>query len=100
MKVMKKSNTSESKSKTEIALKGSEQRYRTIMMSIGDGVIATDYEGRVEMMNPVAEELTGWKQEEALGKLLEKIFPIVNEETRKTVENPVRHVMREGMVVG
>ncbi len=97
---MKKSSTSKSQSKTEIALKESEQRYRTTMMSVGDGVIATDTEGRVEMMNPVAEELTGWKQEEAQGKSLEDIFHIINEETRQTVENPVRRVMRECTVVG
>jgi len=89
-----------SQSKTEIALKESEQRYRTIMMSVGDGVIATDSAGRVEMMNPVAEELTGWKQEEAQGNSLEKIFQIINEKTRQIVENPVRRVMREGIVVG
>ena len=100
MKVMKKSNTSENQSKTEIALKESEQRYRTTMMSVGDGVIATNIEGRVEIMNPVAEELTGWKQEEARGKSLEDIFHIINEDTRQTVENPVRRVMREGIVVG
>ena len=97
---MKKSSTSKNQSKTEIALIESEQRYRTTMMSVGDGVIATDTEGRVEMMNPVSEELTGWKQEEALGKSLEEIFHIINEETRQTVENPVRRVMREGIVVG
>jgi len=96
---MKKSSTSKSQSKTEIALKESEQRYRTIMMSVGDCVIATNTEGRVEMMNPVAEELTGCKMEEAQGKSLEEIFHIINEETRQTVENPVRRVMREGIVV-
>jgi PAS domain S-box-containing protein len=97
---MKKNNISENQSKTEIALKESEERYRTTMMSVGDGVIATDTKGRVEMMNPVAEELTGWKQEEARGKSLEEIFHIINEEIRQTVENPVRRVMREGIVVG
>jgi PAS domain S-box-containing protein len=97
---MKKSSTSESQSKVEIALKESEQKYRTTMMSVGDGVIATNKEGKVEMMNPVAEELTGWKQEKALGKSLESIFHIINEETRQTVENPVRRVMHEGLVVG
>jgi PAS domain S-box-containing protein len=100
MQIMKKNSTLKSQSKTEIALNESEQRYRTTIMSVGDGVIATDTEGRVEMMNPVAEELTGWKEDEARGKPLEEIFCIINEETRKTVENPVRHVMREGMVVG
>jgi PAS domain S-box-containing protein len=97
---MIKSSTSKNQSKTEIALKESEQRYRTTMMSVGDGVIATDIEGRVEMMNPVAEELTGWKQEKARGKSLEEIFHIINEETRRTVENPVSRVIHEGIVVG
>src|SRR5450759_4865995 len=99
MKDIKKTSTSKSQSKTEIALKESEQRYRTTMMSVGDGVIATDTEGRIEMINPVAEELTGWKQKEALGKSLEEIFHIINEETRQSVENPVRRVMRKGIVV-
>jgi PAS domain S-box-containing protein len=100
LNIMKKNNLSGSQIRTEITLKESEQRYRTIMMSVGDGVIATDIEGRVEMMNPVAEELTGWKQEKAQGKLLEEIFHIINEETRKTVENPVRRVISEGTVIG
>jgi PAS domain S-box-containing protein len=100
MKVMKKGNTSKNQSKIEISHRESEQRYRTTMMSVGDGVIATDTEGRVEMMNPVAEVLTGWKQEKARGKSLEEIFHIINEETRNIVENPVRRVMREGIVVG
>jgi PAS domain S-box-containing protein len=86
--------------KVEEELRGNKERYRTTMMSVGDGVIATDTEGRVEMMNPAAEELTGWKQEKALGKSLEEIFHIINEETRQIAENPVRRVMREGIIVG
>jgi len=78
----------------------SEERYRTTMMSVGDGVIATDTEARVEMLNPVAEELTGWGQEEARNKPLEEVFRIINEETRQPVENPVCRVIREGLVVG
>ncbi len=81
-------------------LEASEERFRTTMMSIGDGVMTTDTQGRLEMMNPVAETLTGWKQLEAQGKLLEEIFQIVNEETRQVVENPARRVMRDGNVVG
>ena len=82
------------------ALRASEERYRTTMMSVGDGVIGTDREGRVELLNPVAETMTGWRQGEARGKSLEEIFRIINEVTRQSVENPVRRVMREGLVVG
>jgi PAS domain S-box-containing protein len=77
-----------------------EERYRATLMSVGDGVIATDAEGRVELLNPVAEGLTGWRQHEAVGKRLEDVFHIVSEETRKPVENPVSQVVREGIVVG
>ncbi len=77
-----------------------EERHRITLMSIGDGVLATDAAGRVELLNPVAEALTGWSGEEARGKPVEEVFPIFNEETRRPVENPVRRVVREGVVVG
>jgi PAS domain S-box-containing protein len=51
-------------------------------MSVGDAVIATDGEGRVEILNPVAEALVGWSQAEAVGRPLEEVFRIVNETTR------------------
>lgn len=75
-------------------------RLKATLYSIGDGVIATDAEGRVRQMNPVAEALTGWREDEAQGKPLEEIFCIVNEVTRATVENPVQQALREGLVVG
>ncbi len=77
-----------------------ESQLRTTLYSIGDAVIAVDSEGYVMIMNPVAEKLTGWKESEAKGKPLEEIFNIINEETRNKVENPVRRVLREGVVVG
>ncbi|MEJ5203252.1 MAG: PAS domain-containing protein, partial [Anaerolineales bacterium] len=70
------------------------------LYSIGDAVIGTDGEGRVEMMNPVAEKLTGWKESEARGRPLEEVFHIVNEKTRRRAANPVQRVLREGVVVG
>jgi len=70
------------------------------LRSIGDAVIAADIQGKVTLMNPVAERLTGWSEDEAAGKPLDEVFHIVNEETRRQVENPVARVMREGMVVG
>ncbi len=85
---------------TEKARQASEARYYTVLLSIGDGTIMTDAEGRVELLNPVAEKLTGWSLDEARGKPLEEIFRIINEETRQPVENPARQVAREGVVVG
>jgi PAS domain S-box-containing protein len=73
---------------------------RTTLTSIGDAVIATDPEGLVTLMNPVAEKLTEWKSEEAAGKPLRDVFQIVNQETRKPVENPVEKVRRLKHVVG
>jgi len=84
----------------EKALKESEEFFRTTLYSIGDGVITTDTNGCLRQMNPVAEKLTGWTEAEARGKQLEEIFNIVNEDTRKQVEIPVRRVLREGRVVG
>lgn len=73
---------------------------RATLYSIGDGVIATDEDGRVTRMNPVAEQLTGWREGEAAGRLVTEVFSIVNEDTRAQVENPVWRVLREGQVVG
>ncbi len=73
---------------------------RVTLASIGDAVIATDTEGRVTFLNSVAQELTGWSSEDAAGKPLEVVFVILNEKTRRTVENPVERVLREGIVVG
>lgn len=78
----------------------SEQQLRTTLDSIGDGVITCDAEGRVQMMNPVARELTGWSQTEAVGKPLEKVFRIVNETSREPIETPVAKVKRLDRIVG
>ncbi len=78
----------------------SEQQLRTTLASIGDGVITCDVEGRVQMMNPVAVDLTGWTQAEAQGQPLETIFHIVDENTRAVLENPVTKVKRLNKIVG
>lgn len=78
----------------------SEQQLRTTMASIGDGVISCDADGRVQMMNPVAQTLTGWGQAEAHGRPLEEVFQIVSETTRDPLENPVAKVKRLKSVVG
>ena len=70
------------------------------LSSIGDAVITTDIDGRVTNLNGVAESLTGWKHSEAVGQALNTVFQIINEGTRKTVENPAERALREGVVVG
>jgi len=76
------------------------QQLQVTLASIGDGVVVTDREGHVTFLNPVAAELTGWNTQEATGQPLDRVFRIVNEETRRPVENPVTRVLREGVVVG
>ena len=75
------------------------ERFRTTLTSIGDAVMVADAQGRVTLLNPVAEALTGWDAD-AIGRPVETVFRIVNEESREPVENPVGKVLREGAVVG
>jgi PAS domain S-box-containing protein len=77
-----------------------EQWLNTTIRSIGDAVIACDTAGKVDFMNGVAEDLTGWNEAEAKGKSLNHVFQIFNEDTRAIVENPVDKVRRLGTVVG
>ncbi|HEY3278118.1 MAG TPA: PAS domain S-box protein [Syntrophorhabdaceae bacterium] len=78
----------------------SQELFRTTLYSIGDGVITTDALGLIRHMNLVAEELTGQNEADAQGKPLEEVFRIINEKSRRVVENPVERVLREGRVVG
>jgi PAS domain S-box-containing protein len=86
--------------KLEAALAAQQESLRVTLQSIGDAVIATDTEGRITLLNPVAETVTGWTSPEASGLPLESVFQIVNESTRRKVENPVTKALREGNVVG
>jgi PAS domain S-box-containing protein len=74
--------------------------YQVTLSAIGDAVLTTDPEGLVTYMNPVAEALTGWVAEEAHGRPLEEVFHVLNEESRKAVEQPVRKVIATGLVRG
>ena len=67
--------------------------FRTTLSSIGDAVIATDVDGRVIFMNRVAQSLSGWTQDEAVGQALESVFRIVNERTRQPVDNPAARAL-------
>lgn len=88
------------KHQAESKLRLSERRYAITLSSIGDGVIATNKNGEITFMNPVASALTGWDGDEVLGLPLTKVFYIINEVTRKTVESPVAKVLRSGKITG
>jgi PAS domain S-box-containing protein len=78
----------------------SEQYLRTTLASIADGVITCDVNGCVQLMNPVAQELTGWIESEAHNRPVTEVFHIVNETSRELVENPVAKVQRTNRVAG
>ncbi len=87
------------KHRMECKLKRSEQWLATILRSIGDAIIATDAEGLITFMNPVAEALTGWEQKEALGRELLEVFRVREEASTATPENIVRKVIHNGAAV-
>lgn len=80
----------------EKALKDTQQWYATTLISIGDATIATDIDGLITFMNPTAEILTGWNQEQALGALITQILDFIDEETRQPIENPLLAAMGRG----
>ncbi|WP_286162099.1 PAS domain S-box protein [Burkholderia sp. WP9] len=84
----------------ERRLRESEQRYAVTLSSIGDAVIATDRESRINFINPVAEALTGWPREAAMGRPLAEVFRVINETTRAPAEDPVAAVLAAGTIVG
>ncbi len=84
----------------EKRLQQSQENLARTLESIGDGVIATDRQGRVVRMNPVAEKLCGWNELEARGRLLDEVFRIVNAVSREHLEDPVQKVFATGQVIG
>ncbi|MEW5767643.1 MAG: PAS domain S-box protein [bacterium] len=83
----------------EEALAAEKERLSVTLRSIGDGVIATDTNGEIVLINQVAENLTGWNQRKAVGKPLTKVFHIINKKTRERCENPIAKVIKTGKVV-
>lgn len=84
----------------ERSLAAEKERLDVTLRSIGDGVITTDNKGKITLMNKVAEKLTGWSQEDSIGKPLNKVFHIINENTREHCEDPVKKVIKTGGIVG
>lgn len=85
--------------RAEYELTAQTQWLQITLTSIGDAVITTDADGNIAFMNPVAEAMTGWTQEEGLRKPLHEVFFVVNEHTGAAVENPAEKALRERRVV-
>ena len=81
------------KVKLDLELKDERNLLKTTLLSVGDGIISTDLHGNVVYVNKVAEALTGWTQQEAAGKPIQKVFNITNDMTRQPSENIVKEVI-------
>jgi diguanylate cyclase (GGDEF)-like protein/PAS domain S-box-containing protein len=86
--------------KAETAVFQAKERAQVTLQSIGDAVITTDSEGRIDYMNPVAESLTGWENREVQARLIGDVLTVVDETTREASESPVMRCLREGQVLG
>src|SRR5437879_10626406 len=95
----KSSVTSASQTETR-QTKQQRKWFEVTLASIGDGVITADVDGKVTMLNPIAESLTGWKNADARGQPLERVFHIVNEDTHTEVENPALRAIQDGVIYG
>lgn len=82
------------------ATEASELRLRTTLASIGDGVVVCDPQGRVELLNPIAEQLTGWSQSEAFHQPVHKVVQLAGESTRDTLPSPALQAMDIGRPTG
>lgn len=84
--------------RAEEDMRGQREWLRVTLTGIGDAVIATDAAARITFINPIAAELTGWGEEEARGKLIDEVFTVINEKTRKPSEDVVRRALVEGRI--
>ena len=83
-----------------LALEQEKELLSVTLNSIGDGVITTDIEGNINLLNKVSATLTGWSAQEAKGKPLSEVFHIINEKTREVCVNPVEKVLTTGRIIG
>jgi len=81
----------------EIALATENSLLRTTLISVGDGVISTDKQGRIVLFNRVAEKLTGWSQSEAQGQAITEVFNISNEHTGEKRQSIAHQVLTSGV---
>jgi PAS domain S-box-containing protein len=84
----------------EEALFFEQQRADVTLNSIGDVVLSTDIPGNVTYLNPVAERMTGWTRQEALGRPLAEVFQIIDATTREPARNPMDQAIQLDRIVG
>ena len=86
--------------RANVTLQVSEEKFSVTINSIGDAVLATDAEGLVTLLNPIAEQLTGWTQSEAVGRPSDEVFHIINQETRQAAAIPIEGTLAKGIIQG
>jgi diguanylate cyclase (GGDEF)-like protein/PAS domain S-box-containing protein len=87
------------KQEIEKKLEKKYQQLTAIINSMGCAVIVTDINGCVQIMNPVAEELSGWKQNEAIGKDLTEVFSLIDSEMNEPIENLAKQAIKADAVL-
>ena len=85
---------------TNESLRASEARFVVMLDSIGDGVLATDTNACITLLNPVAEQLTGWTSAQALGRPIQEVFRVIHKDSREPAEVPVMDTLALGTVHG
>ena len=85
--------------RVEQAIFEEKERAQVTLQSIGDGVVTTDREGRIEYMNPVAEQLSGWSGAEARGATIMEVLRLRDEITNAEIENPLLRCLRDDKLV-
>jgi diguanylate cyclase (GGDEF)-like protein/PAS domain S-box-containing protein len=85
--------------RAELQLYEEKEKAQVTLQSIGDAVITAGADGRVEYLNPVAEELTGWENREACDRPVAEVFRVVSESSRQPVDSPILRCLQEGRIV-
>ncbi len=75
------------------------ERLAVTLRSIGDGVITTDLDGKIVLINKIAEQITGWSQQEAIGRSVQEVFNIISEKSGKPCDSPVDKVIASGKII-
>ena len=82
------------------ALAAEKELLSVTLRSIEDGVISTNFKGRITLINKVAEKFTGWKEKEAFGRPVGEVFQCINEKTGKRYANAVKNILEKAWVTG